>query len=131
MQKFFLIFTLSICLIYSHNKESKVWNNSKPAVAYDLKEFEEFAEEFTEQFTSDAFDIELILGSDYEFLENSFPAQPLQVPTLTQNHTAYTSLLMPVCINQKAFYQKADRLPITISDYSLILPSIFYHPPQV
>ncbi len=131
MKRFFLILILLTCVIYSNNKDGMALNNSRPAGGYDLKEFEEFAEEFTEQFASDAFDIEIILGSAYEFLENSFPAQPLQIPALTQNHIVNTSLLISAYVNQKLFYQKTDRLPHKISDYSFILSLTFYHPPQV
>lgn len=130
MQRFFLIIPLLICLIYSHNAENKVWDNPKPAVTFDLKQFEESAEEFTEQFSSEAVEIDLILSYDDEFLEHSFSVPHSKEQSLTQNHTTYSTPLMPYYTNQKAFHQMAEGVIPSMDEYSLLLPLIFYHPPQ-
>lgn len=130
MKSFFLIIPLLICLVYSHIAENKVWDNPKPIVTFGLEQFEESAEEFTEQFSIESFDIDLILGIDNEFLELSLPVPHPQVPSLIQNYSSYTSPLVPDEISQKVFYQKTGRANHTIVEYFLILPLTFYHPPQ-
>jgi hypothetical protein len=128
MQRYFFILAALVCLICPRSEEHNVAVQS--VTAFDLTPFEESAEEFSELFEPIGFDTDILMGKEYEFVENSFPAPKPQEPSLIPNRVSNTSSLMPDYILTQVVPQKIKRIPSVIKEYSLLLPFIYYHPPQ-